>query len=131
MQPFADAVAEMVVGWTRTVWTNRSGPIPIPMGWRERAECRDLPYEFFFGDDKATLYESSRFCVLRCPVRAQCAIASVIEDIELDCDWTTGIRGGLLATERAALRRAVEPRLPVRVPDFAEWLAGRYGPSQR
>ncbi len=71
------------------------------VSWRDRAACAGYPTAMFYpaGDNRAGREAALTVC-RRCPVRQACADDALAVPTEVDY----GIRGGLTANDRAALR---------------------------
>ena len=70
-------------------------------GWRDRAECRDMPTSLFFDPQ---CYRQLRLICWRCPVRVEC-----LDDTLRVETLVYGFRGGLDEHERRieARRRGI------------------------
>lgn len=82
-------------------------------GWRERAACRGLPVEWWFGDAGAD-YARARTICAGCPVTSECldfitsvpVYGSVYAPDGFGGEWRShGMWGGTTPRERRAVRR--------------------------
>ena len=66
------------------------------MGWRDRAVCAGVDVDLFYPEGTESGWEALEFCG-RCPVRSECLSDALVTG------EVFGIRGGMLARDRAAL----------------------------
>lgn len=88
----------------------------VDYSWTRYAECREYPTELFFSDEQGSLAEQKRVQQIACgpcPVRRQCLAAALWEERGLSKNNRFGVRGGLMAYERAKLWKELRSRRQV------------------
>ena len=82
----------------------RAQPRRDVSGWRDAALCKGRPLSLWFPGpyDELAAHVAVAVCQ-QCPVRAECLRAALAEEAELSKAEMSGIRGGLLPSQRLTL----------------------------
>jgi hypothetical protein len=88
--------------------------------WRSRAECRDLPTEWFFTESGSPHREAVAACA-RCPVRRECLAAALANGDK------HGLWGGTSERERRRIRSQLRAQGIVFRFATCAWCGGRFG----